>query len=59
MEFLKGIFCLAICCGCVFLFIAFAIHTENEMNKRNCYEIYATDNVILKRCEKYFERGKE
>ena len=38
--------------GCVLL----GIKGANEMNKRECYEIYATDNVILKKCEKYFEK---
>lgn len=41
--------------GCVLL----GIKGANEMKKRECYEIYATDNVILKKCEKYFEGGKE
>lgn len=59
IDFLKAILCLAIFCGVVFLFIGFAIKTDYEMDKRECYEIYATDNVILKKCEKFFERGKE
>ena len=39
----------------VALFVLFASKTEETMNKRECYEIYAIDNVILKKCEKYFE----
>ena len=58
-EFLQFILSMLLFCGVVFLFIAFTIKTDYEMNKRECYEIYATDNVILKKCEKYFERGKE
>ena len=38
--------------GCVLL----GIKGANENNKRECYEIYANDNVILKKCEKYFEK---
>ena len=38
--------------GCVLL----GIKDAKEMNKRECYEIYANDNVILKKCEKYFEK---
>ena len=58
-EFLQFILIMLIFCGVVFLFIAFAIKTDYEMKKRECYEIYATDNVILKKCEKYFEGGKK
>ena len=58
-EFLQFILIMLLFCGGVFLFIAFVIKTDYEMDKRECYEIYATDNVILKKCEKYFERGKE
>ena len=32
---------------------------EEEDKKDRCYEIYATDNVILKECEKYFGRSDE
>ena len=32
---------------------------EEEHKKDRCYEIYATDNVILKECEKYFDRSNE
>lgn len=39
----------------VCLFIVVASKTDEMMNKRECYEIYATDNVILKKCQKYFE----
>lgn len=35
------------------------IKDAKDKDRNECYEIYATDNVILKRCEKYFERGKE
>lgn len=58
-EFLQFILIMLLFCGGVFLFIAFAIKTDYEMDKRECYEIYATDNVILKKCEKFFEGGKE
>lgn len=43
----------------VILIVAFAIKTEDIMNKRECYEIYATDNVILKKCKKYFEKESD
>lgn len=42
----------------VALFIVFASKTDEIMDKRECYEIYATDNVILKKCQKYFEVSK-
>lgn len=29
---------------------------DDKRNKEKCYEIYATDNVILKKCEKYFDK---
>ena len=32
---------------------------EEKHKKDRCYEIYATDNVILKECEKYFGRSDE
>ena len=39
----------------VIAFIAFTVKTDSEMKKRECYEIYATDGVILKKCEKFFD----
>lgn len=30
-------------------------YDTNRRNKKECYEIYATDNVILKKCQKYFK----
>ena len=54
-EFLQFILIMLLFYGGVFSLIAFAIKADYEMNKRECYEIYATDNVILKKCEKYFE----
>ena len=41
------------------LILAFAIKTEDIMNERECYEIYATDNVILKKCERYFDKESD
>ncbi len=43
----------------IVLFALLGIKDAKDKDKRNCYEIYATDNVILKKCEKYFEGGKE
>ena len=40
-------------------FALLAIKDAKDKDRNECYEIYATDNVILKRCEKYLERGKE
>lgn len=37
------------------LIIALVNAMNNKWDKEECYEIYATDNVILKKCEKYFE----
>lgn len=34
------------------------IKDAKDKDRNECYEIYATDNVILKKCEKYFERDK-
>lgn len=40
----------------IFVILGFLSKDINEsMSKRECYEIYATDNVILKKCKKYFE----
>lgn len=39
----------------IILFIVGVSKAGNLMDKRECYEIYATDNVILKKCKKYFE----
>ena len=58
-EFLQFILAMLIFCGVVASIIAFAIKSDYEMNKRECYEIYATDNVILKKCEKFFERSAQ
>lgn len=56
-EFLQFILAMLIFCGVVVSIIAFAIKSDYEIQKRECYEIYATDNVILKKCEKFFERS--
>lgn len=40
------------------LLTSLAIKPSNEEKKSECYEIYATDNVILKKCEKYFKKEK-
>ena len=32
-------------------------YDTDRRNKKECYEIYATDNVVLKRCNKYFEEN--
>ena len=43
----------------IFMF-AYGIPFKEEKDKKDrCYEIYATDNVILKECEKYFGRSDE
>lgn len=41
-------------------FIIFGIiiahyYVDNDISKDKCYEIYTTDNVILKECEEYFK----
>ena len=42
-----------------FLFAKGAVNGQEHLNDKNqkleCYEIYVEDNVILKRCEKYFK----
>ena len=44
----------------IIIIICFAFGTvDNVQEKQECYEIYATDNVILKKCEKYFDKEKE
>lgn len=58
-EFLQFIIAMLIFCGVVASIIAFAIKSDYEIQKRECYEIYATDNVILKKCEKFFERNEQ
>ena len=55
----KLLFSILIVFIVVILIIAFAIKTEDTMDKRECYEIYATDNVILKKCERYFEKESD
>lgn len=42
-------------CGFIIWIIWFVPLCIEKQEKNKCYEIYATDNVILKRCEKYFE----
>lgn len=40
------------------VFICFVlVHSgfEKERQKKECYEIYATDNIKLKKCERFFE----
>lgn len=39
-------------------FALLGIKDAKDKDRNECYEIYATDNVILKKCEKYFERDK-
>lgn len=39
----------------IFGFVLWARADENYREKKDCYEIYATDNVILKKCERYFK----
>lgn len=58
-EFLQSILAMLIFCGVIASIIAFAIRADYEMSKRECYEIYATDNVVLKKCEKFFERSEQ
>lgn len=55
----KLLFSILIVFIVVILIIAFAIKTEDIMDKRECYEIYATDNVILKKCERYFDKESD
>ena len=43
----------------IFMFVYVIPLREEEHKKDRCYEIYATDNVILKECEKYFGRSDE
>ena len=51
-EFLIMLITLATMC----LGIFGALHyCNNDISQNKCYEIYATDNVILKECEKYFK----
>lgn len=35
------------------------IKGAKDKDRNECYEIYATDNVILKKCEKYFDELKK
>lgn len=38
-------------------FIVITAHKLDDKREKNyCYEIYATDNVILKKCQKYFDK---
>ncbi len=42
--------------GFVLLGIVIAhYYIDNDISKDKCYEIYATDKVILKECEEYFK----
>lgn len=40
------------------LFVVICDRGAKEIDKRNCYEVYATDGVILKKCKKFFEEEK-
>ena len=40
----------------LFFLIILCVAGEDAQNKKECYEIYVTDNVILKKCEKYFKK---
>lgn len=48
---------IALVAICVFIIwiVWFVPLTVETQEKNNCFEIYATDNVVLKKCEKYFE----
>lgn len=43
----------------IFMFVYVIPFKVEENKKDRCYEIYVTDNVILKECEKYFDRSDE
>lgn len=54
-EGMKFILLLALSFIAVAIFIIICDKGAKEIDKRNCYEVYATDGVILKKCEKFFE----
>lgn len=59
-DIVKGIVATIIIVAFLIFMIFYAIPIKEEEDKKNrCYEIYATDNVILKECEKYFGRSDE
>ncbi len=52
-----GLTIVAIIIGLLFVLFVVKIseYLQNQQDKKECYEIYATDDVILKKCKKYFE----
>ena len=57
-KILKIIFSVFFVIVILVLMVKTDISIEERRIKEKCYEIYATDNVILKKCQKYFEEEK-
>lgn len=59
IDFFKFMF-IFISFSLVTIFITIIASKLDEKREGNaCYEIYATDGVILKKCQKYFDEGVE
>lgn len=54
-DLIGALTCLLVFGLIIFALTLWAIADENYREKKDCYEIYATDNVILKKCEQYFK----
>ena len=57
-ETLKFLFLVLVGFAIFIAFVLLCAKFDERQSKQECYEIYATDNVILKKCEKYFEEEK-
>lgn len=58
IDVLKVLFLMLVTFVIIALTVLLIAYDENRQSKKECYEIYATDNVILKKCEKYFDKEK-
>lgn len=55
-DVLQLLFIISVCALIGAIVIILKVKFDEKQAKTECYEIYATDNVILKKCEKYFEK---
>ena len=58
-EILKFLFIVLVGFTVFIGFVLLCSKFDEKRDKQECYEIYATDNVILKKCEKYFEKRED
>lgn len=55
LKFIAMVVCVFVA---IALFVVICDRGAREIDKRNCYEVYATDGVVLKKCKKFFEEEK-